>query len=292
MEKGLKKLLIMIGFIFLGTVLFTCYRNTKSNTKYEDQIVHLQSMLKEWGEKNPSFLPPLNQSITIPLRTLKQSDLIEEDFTDPKTRRKFSNQLLMQIKKGKKGYEYEVLESYEYMIEDYDDVKKNAPMVVLKGEALEYAELNTKYIDPGFMAITKEGKKEDESHIIITCDEKEVSFLDTSKLATYQITYQVLYAKEKSEVTRTVIVRDTEKPNIEMDRLIVTPDEVQDLNLLKDVKITDNSNGNLSIKTIGTLSSIPGKYVITYQVMDASMNMREKKRVIRVVENKDLIEED
>lgn len=285
MDSGLKKLFYMIGALIIGATIFTFVRIHKGKEKYKEQIRKLEVVLKEWGEEYSDMMPQKKgESITIPLRTLKQANFIKDNFKNPKKGGKFSNQLLMEIKKVDKGYEYQVLEQDEYMVADYDDLNTEAPMVILNGNHIEYTELNTPYEELGYQAITRTGKKEDEVKIEIRENEKPVSKIDTSKLATYHVTYHISYAKETSDITRIVIVRDTEKPKIKMERLFIKTDEVKNLDLLKGVEITDNSKKDLKIKIIGGLSTIPGRYVLTYQAIDASGNICEKKRIVRVEE--------
>lgn len=285
MNSGLKKLLYLIGALIIGATIFTFVRIHKAKEKYKEQINKLEVVLKEWGEEYPDLMPQKKgESITIPLRTLKQAGLIKDNFKNPKKGGKFSNQLLMEIKKTEKGYEYQILDEDQNMIADYDDLNKEAPMVILNGNHIEYTELNTPYEELGYKAITINGKKEDEVKIEMKENDKPVSKIDTSKLATYQVTYHISYAKESSDVTRTVIVRDTKKPEIKMERLFVKKEEVKELDLLKDVEITDNSKKELKIKIIGGLSAVPGRYVLTYQAIDKSGNICEKKRIVRVEE--------
>lgn len=286
MGSGLKKLLITIVIIVVLTTIFSIVQHYHAQKKYKEQIEKLQIALKLWVEKNQELLPKKSgEAIVVPLRTLKQSGLIETRFVNPKERMNFSNQLLMKIEKKGKNYQYKILDQDENMIKDYDDINKKAPMIILKGSEVTYAELNHDYEDAGYEAITLDGKKEDEVKIEITTNGKAVSKVDTSKLGTYQFTYHVSYAKEKSSITRIVVVKDTEKPTIEMERLILEPQQVKSANLLEDITIKDNSNDPLNIEVIGSLSAYPGRYVLTYKVTDASGNFTEKKRIVRVEES-------
>jgi len=285
MDDGFKKLLITIGVFIVIALFFTLIRFVKSNDKYKNQIKKIENALKEWGEEYEEFLPQkTGEVITVPLQVLKQSGYIEEGFKNTKTKEKFSNQMLMKITKVKKEYQYEVFDEDENMIKEYDDINKKAPMVVLKGEKVEYAELNKEYEDLGYIAITVDGKKADEVKISIEKDGKAVSRIDTSSAGTYKVTYRTSYAKEDSSITRIVVVRDTEKPEVEMEKLIITLEDVDTLDLMDGVTMKDNSNEELQVKTIGEVKKEIGKYIITYQVSDSSGNMTEKKRVIRVEE--------
>lgn len=283
METGLKKLLIIIGSIIIITTIFTAVRIHKTNKKYKQQIEKIETALQSWSKEYTELLPEKNgDTITVPLRTLKQSGYIDENFKNPKTRRKFSNQLLMTIQKKNKNYSFKILDQDKNMVEDYDEINKSAPMVVLKGKNLEYAELNRSYKDKGYKAITSDGKEADEVDIEIKKQETVVSKIDTSKMTTYKLTYRISYAKEDSFITRMVTVKDTEKPKIKMERLTLKREEVKDFDLMKGVTLEDNSNGKLDVKIKGSLASFEGRYVLTYYVTDESLNKSEKKRIVRV----------
>jgi len=285
MESGLKRLLIIIGVIVVATTVFSIFRSYNAKKKYKGRIEDLKVALEKWGAEYQEFLPTeKGDTIIVPLRTLKQAGYIDSKFTNPKEKMNFSNQLLMQIEKKEKGYEYTIFDQDKDMVKDYEEVKKQAPMIVMKGKMIEHAELNYPYEDPGYEAITIEGKKPDESKVEIRLEGKVVSRIDTSKARTYQLTYHVSYAEEESTVTRIVIVSDKEKPVIQTDRLTIKPEDAKNINLMNGVMVTDNSNEDLKVEIEGSLSSIPGRYVLTYRAIDPSGNVAEKKRVVRVEE--------
>ncbi|MCI9233777.1 MAG: DUF5011 domain-containing protein [Bacilli bacterium] len=285
MESGLKRLLIMIGVIIVATTIFSIVRSYRAKKKYNEQIKNLEIALEKWGAEYHEFLPDeKGESIVISLRTLKQAGYIDSKFVNPKEKMNFSNQLLMEIKKTDKGYQYTIFDKDKNMVEDYEEVKKQAPMIIMKGKHVEHAELNRLYEELGYDAITIEGKKPDEMKVEIVTEGKAVAHIDTSKARTYQLTYHVSYAKEESTITRIVIVSDKEKPTISMERLTVKPEEARNVNLMNGVVVSDNSNQDLTVEIEGALSSIPGRYVLTYRVIDPSSNVVEKKRVVRVEE--------
>lgn len=285
MESGLKRLLVIIGVIVVATTIFSFFRSYNAKKKYKGRIEELKVALERWGAEYQEFLPTeKGETIIVPLRTLKQAGYIDSKFTNPKEKMNFSNQLLMQIEKKDKGFEYTVFDQDKDMVKDYEETKKQAPMVVMKGKVKEHAELNRPYEDPGYEAITIEGKKPDDIKIEIKTDGKTVARIDTRKARTYQLTYRVFYAEEESSITRFVVVSDKEKPVIETDRLTIKPEETKNVNLMNGVMISDNSNEDLKVEIEGSLSSIPGRYVLTYRAIDPSGNVAEKKRVVRVEE--------
>lgn len=282
MDKTFKKLLIVIGVILLVASIYTLIRFIGGKNKYENQIEKIENALKEWGEKYNDYLPKKGEIITVSLGSLKQSGYIKSNFRNSKTKEKFSNNLLMTITKEKKEYSYNILE--EDVVNDYNEVNEKAPMIILKGTYIEYVELGQPYEEKGYYAVTKDGKEADEFESTIEYNGRNVSYINTNKLGTYNITYRASYAKESTLAYRKVIVRDTEKPIIKMDKLIVKPEEVKTLDLMSGVKITDNSGSDCEVEIIGTVSPNVGKYILTYQATDSSGNVATKKRIVRVEE--------
>jgi len=282
MDKNFKRLLIIIGIILLIATIYTLIKIFKEKNNYENQIEKIEISLKEWGKQYSNYLPKKEETITITLGNLKQSGYIKSNLKNPNTKEKFSNYLLMTITKKNKEYIYDVLE--ESVMEDYNEINEKAPMIILKGNYIEYVELGHPYEEKGYYAFTKDGKEADEFESTIEYEGRNVSYINTNKLGTYNVTYRASYAKEFSTAYRKIIVRDTEKPVVTMNKVILKPEEVKSLDLMKGVKITDNSGSDCKVEIIGTVSPDIGKYILTYQVTDPSGNVAEKKRVVRVEE--------
>lgn len=282
MEPKLKKLCITIIILLILGISFTIYRNIKAKEKYNLKIEEMRMALHTFAKNNPEYLPEKEkESITLTLRTLKYFDLISQNIQNPLTRKRFSNNLLFTITKTKEGYQYQVWDK-EKIKKDYDDINTNAPFIILKGNRKEKVEINSNYEDMGYITGTKKGLDADEMEYEIKEKNKSVSKVDTSKLTTYEITYLASYAKEQTYITRTVEIVDTKAPTITMDKVELKASEVENYNLLNGVTIEDNSKQKVTVTYSGELSSIPGKYIITYKAVDQQGNKREKKRVIRV----------
>ena len=121
MESGLKRLLIVIGIIVVATTIFSVVRSYNAKKKYRAKIEELKVALEKWGTEYQQFLPTKKgETIVVPLRTLKQAGYIDSKFINPREKMNFSNQLLMQIEKKDKGYEYIIFDqdekasSYDY----------------------------------------------------------------------------------------------------------------------------------------------------------------------------------
>ncbi len=83
-----------------------------------------------------------------------------------------------------------------------------SPMLSLKGEKKLTINLNSEYQDAGFEA-TYLGRKIDKN---VT----KKGQVDTAKLGTYTITYVLKKGLYEKEVTRTIVVKDLEKPVLEL----------------------------------------------------------------------------
>ena len=104
--------------------------------------------------------------------------------------------------------------------------------------------------------------------------------VNSKKLGTYKITYQVKHGIFKKTVTRKVVVKDTEKPKLEVssDDLYVCPgDDV----VPEKVKAFDNYDGDLSSK----VENIIDVDKITYRVKDSSGNIKEVTRKVIFKDN-------
>ena len=82
------------------------------------------------------------------------------------------------------------------------------PVITLRGYSTEYLEVKMLYSEAGFVAMDKIDNDISDK-VVIT------GFVDINVLGTYTLTYTVTNSKGRTATaTRTVIVRDTEKPNL------------------------------------------------------------------------------
>jgi len=146
------------------------------------------------------------------------------------------------------------------------------PNIELKGNKNLVLNYKQNYVEKGYKATYF--KKDLSSGVKV--DGK----VNSKKLGTYKITYQVKHGIFKKTVTRKVVVKDTEKPKLEVtsDDLYVCPgDEV----VPENVKATDNYDGDLSSK----VENIIDTDKITYRVKDSSGNIKEVTRKVIFKDN-------
>ncbi|MBQ9019204.1 MAG: polysaccharide deacetylase family protein [Bacilli bacterium] len=135
------------------------------------------------------------------------------------------------------------------------------PKIELKGKKTTIVKYNTKYIEKGYTA-SYLGKD-------ITKQVKLSGKVNSKKLGTYKITYKINKGILSKKIIRKVIVKDLEKPKIEItkDDVYVCPGS----EFVKEkVKAKDNYDGDISNKVKTILSK--DKNQVTYQVKDSSGN--------------------
>ena len=183
------------------------------------------------------------------------------------------------------------------------NISVSTPSIKLLGDELVYVELGDVYTEKGVEA--SDSKYGDLTAAVVT-----TGTVDTKTLGTYTLTYTVTNSDNKSAtVTRTVIVRDTTPPEvtiddgvIEEDGIYLTSVEASKIKELKDaLTITDNSGTVSLIRTYylyDELSddfieltgedtkvdlSIPGIYMVVYEIKDESDNKLDPIAIVYVV---------
>lgn len=112
------------------------------------------------------------------------------------------------------------------------------------------------------------------------------SNLDIDKVGTYQVTYQATDSKNKTtEKTITITVTENKKPVITANDKIIT--KGLDFNPKKDVKATDEEDGEIEVKVIDNKVNKDelGTYQVTYQATDSYNQTVTKTINVTVVAN-------
>lgn len=278
-----KQFAIFIVFIIIVLFIFYVYRGHSKQEDYREKMDIIVDATMEWLSDRQSIIDD-ETHMTINLYLLKQDGYIENNFKNPNTRSNFSNNMMISIKKEKDEYQVSVLD------DDIPDVSLGAvdvkaPRILLRGDYMTDTEINEGYIDHGVIAYSPDGGQVYGIDTIIKKDDRVVSSVDASKIHSYDIQYKAEYAKLYQSIYRVVNVRDTKAPKIKAPKLEITLDQVDGLDLMSGVTVTDNSNGNVDVTYEGSVSKKVGKYTITYKAVDESGNVKTKKRVIRVLES-------
>ena len=161
---------------------------------------------------------------------------------------------------------------------DYLNYDKTKSDILVNGDYIEYVNLGDNYKEQGLNT-----KKEYIPTYYLNGN--EVNNIDTSNFGTYTVKY---YLKNNQTINKTVIIIDKKSPSITVpDKQTITSAEASSFNLNEGVTATDNS-GNVNLTFKNTLSTIPGDYVITYEAKDSSGNTTVRKRLIKVIQQKQL----
>ncbi len=291
-DKGFTLVELMGVIIILGIILLIATPSINKilkgskNDLYNAQINGIKEGLKNWAVDNNKLLPiKENESIVLTLGQLKIGGYIESKLINPKNNKCFGNDMLLTITRYQKNYIYEVNEDTGVETDKCSDYIK--PYMILKGDSITYVELNGTYEEKGVIATS--GSGEDITSSVTTKITGSENLIDTSKLGNkYTIEYTVTSDDTTVSMNRTVIIRDTEKPVLNVPDNITLNIIDKTFDPLEGVTVTDNSGENISVKVKSNISlGIPGEYTITYTAIDSSGNSISKTRVVTI--NKDIL---
>ena len=278
--------IIVLGIIALIT--FPIVNNTiKSNKEklYNSQLNEIKLSAEKWAYANLSLLPTTeNDSITVTLLELKKSGFVPIDSRNPKTGELLPNDMIITI--TFKNNNYDIFVDGDSGTNLSNEFNENAPTIILNGSYIEYVEINDSYEEKGAKAISKEGS---EVEVNITYQEngREVGSIDVTKFSTYTVIYSAISDGYTSNITRTVVVRDTTPPDLIVpDPVELTIDQLFELNLLNGVSATDNSGETINVETRG-FDRLPTDKIVEYKACDSHNNCTIKRRIVKVIKNED-----
>ena len=158
---------------------------------------------------------------------------------------------------------------------------KKAPTITLKGNDIEYVALNTSYEEPGYTAFDVENNNLSDQ--VITSGE-----VDPKRFGIYVIKYEVTdKSGNKTTAKRKVIVKDNEKPNLELKGYeavtIYTDEEYEEPGYIATDNIDHDITKNVIVKD--NIKKQPGIYKVQYQVTDSSGNTVKKERQVYVIKH-------
>lgn len=304
MKKNGFTLIEILGVITLLAIIFTITTVVVTkivangrNTTYQKQINDILNAAYDWSLSHVNKLPMENRKTYITLNELKKEGLIAANLTDPKTQKKFSDDLVISISNVGGNYKYNDPNSkqggdYLYRVEtdlmnskDYDYFR---PKIILEGTGSEtYTSkynLGSDYTYPSYSAKDSDGLDITDSIVITTVlNNTMVEGVDTSKVGIYYVIYTVVDSKGYSDsIIRNIIIADEEAPTLTLPDNETISTSITSYDLMKGVVCTDNSN-ICKVTTSGTIKfGTIGKYVIEYTAKDESGNTTTKKKVITV----------
>lgn len=117
MKKNGFTLIELLGvIIILGLIALIAFPAIEQNIKYssdniyKSQIEQIEKAASDWGLEHTNQLPE-SGSITITLNELKTLGYIEKDVINPKTKKPFNDNTIINIRYHNNSYIYEVDES-------------------------------------------------------------------------------------------------------------------------------------------------------------------------------------
>lgn len=159
------------------------------------------------------------------------------------------------------------------------------PTISLIGNKELTIEINTAYVEEGYVALTTLGDIATDVVRKVFFNSTEVSDVDVSKLGTYIITYQVLENGKMNVITRTVNVVDTVAPQLLIPEFTpLTIGELASFNIVSSIGVIDNSLETIAPEASGSIAKIPGTYFITISATDSSGNSSERIVSINVID--------
>lgn len=275
--------IVLLGIISLVIIpkVGDTITNSK-NTAYEVQITNIKKGISDYIiDKN---ILQEDGSITIKLGSIKQAGYLPISIKNPISKKNISNESLALVTRtnGKYDIQLQIIDvNYSEMLDS------NAPIIILNGNYIEYVEVKNSYQEKGAIAKTSEGEEINDISIQILMNEQEQSSINTNALNTYNIVYSVTDGNGiQSSATRTVIVRDTTPPKINVPKdETIHMSEVQTYDISEGVEVTDNYDNNPDLIINGAINNRTGIYVINYIARDASGNEAIARRVIKVIDN-------
>ncbi len=274
--------IIILGMLALVIVPVVDRVNERAREElYTVQKGNIVEAAKNWGAKNFMLLPDKEgEIITITIGQLKLSSFLDKDITNPRTKKKFPNDMELTITRRGNNYDYELLENTGT---DEGDIYQDSPVIILNGLAHEISEIHSTYVDKGIIAKAPTGSLLDNYTTVIKSNNIIVDKVDTTKFVQYKITYTVEFEGKTTAAIRTVTVKDTIPPILNIPGNIeLTVDEVATFDPMLGVSMSDNSLKIPSVSVSGTISKIKGDYTLTYTATDESGNSTTKSRIIHV----------
>ncbi|MEG0138747.1 MAG: DUF5011 domain-containing protein, partial [Bacilli bacterium] len=290
--KNFKKaftLVELIAVIFIVGMLFLLAIppiNKTIQDKRKDlldtQYMNIQLGAQNWASDHLKDINTTSNIFTLTLGDLKNTGYVDENITNPITKKEFSNNMVIKIIVGNgKDVSYDIGKDPE--TDNNDEHNKNAPSIILNGENTQYIEINTAYKEQGFKALDKNGNNVTDVSTVYekktTTGYEPISSVDTSKLNMYRATYTASHNGLTTKAYRSIMVRDTIRPVITVDNH--TKDYTISLNknetfTVPTATVTDNSLETITATKTGSIdTTIDGASKITYEAIDSSGNKNQ-----------------
>lgn len=289
MNKGytlMELLAVIIILSITGLIVFPVVTDIVTHAAqvaYDKNIEALELAANDWALRNTDSLPTNGSSVIVYLGELKLYTTIDPNIKNPKTGKVLSNNTSVTITNVNNKYEYDV------NVIEIDKNEGDAPILVISGNIVDFVEVNQEginYIMPEVTAKDSNGNIIEDAYVSyqILQDDNVVSKIDTSKLGTYILNYAITYDSKTGHYNKTVVVRDTTPPELEIgDDITCTESTLpSDTALMFGVSATDNSGEQIPINMRSLISTGQGVFYVYYTATDSSGNETTKRREVTV----------
>ena len=221
----------------------------------------IEKATENWLDTNAGIVP--KENFTLYLIDLKASGLIDKEIKNPKTGKKFPDDMEIQVIYDAENGKYVPNVEITTGTKVEEDIDSSRVVLLLKSTKVEYIEVNSeytlKYRDEDVIAKYADGTAVNKDDIKITnhrylngsINEPEgfVSEvpsngveLNTSKFYTYEVTYEVTNRNGiTSRAVRKIIVRDTTPPTINVPANVKISKTQDSFNVDDEITYSDNS---------------------------------------------------
>ena len=286
--------IIIIGVLsmIVVPVVLNSINNGRDNV-YDSVINKILNASTDWAAENAKLLPDEGENIKITLGTLQSNDYISTDLRNPKSKRLFPADMIVNIEyvkasRNNKKEKYGKYDGDYLFVVDVDsgtkinEIKDEYTIIEIGATENEVDEIIYQDKDGNLLTLK-------DVNIQIVNNDNNVNSIDTSKLGIYYIYYT--YNDTNETFTRVFNVTDTTLPDIVFNEDETVSTSVSSYDLYSSVTCKDNSNVcNLKIvegeeEFYEALSNQElGNYVVSYEAIDLVGNTVVKKRVIEIVE--------
>ena len=285
----------MLGVItilaILGLLIFPAVdKSIKEGKKdlYRVQVSNIEQAAKEWVSDNIFIAPSKDgESMILTIYQLKEAGKLDNNITNPSTKRLFPDDMEIKITKTSSDYKAELIESTGTS-ETLTEYSPLTPKLKLNGDTvvyIEYIKNSTQvYSDAGVTALSNNNTSLSSNVTTATKNSlgNVIGSISYGQIGTYYVYYDVRDAGISVRVVRTVIVRDSEPPVISVPATTtVTRANAASYNLINTVTVTDQSTYTITTDRT-SLPSVAGTYTITYTATDSFGNSSSARRTIKV----------
>lgn len=295
MKKGFT-LAEMLGVItilaIIGLLVFPAIdKSIKEGREnvFKTQVRNIEEGAKQWAiDGNNPTLEDDGDVAKLTLYQLKQAGRIDNNVTNPKTKKPFPDDMIVDITRTASDYETNLIETTgnETSMLEYNG---EVPAVKLNGKEIIYLEYQKNstatYTDAGVTAYAPDGSAiSDITSAIKDANDRIILAISYGQIGTYHVYYDVEYNDIIIRVVRTVIVRDSKAPTIILPTTTtrVAKGSAASYDLIGTVSVVDESAYDIVVDR--TLPSTEGTYTITYTATDRSKrkNVATARRTIEV----------